>query len=77
MTEQQQSICALLEQPDPPDLPPRAHRLTQAGDPRRHRQWIRLALAHRAYRDTSRISIDADPKASSPHANVRGDNRRM
>ncbi len=32
---------ALLEQPDPADLQHRGHQLTQAGDPKRQRRWLR------------------------------------
>lgn len=48
------AYCALLAQPDPPDLEPRAHVLTVEGWPGRFRRYRGLPLVYVAQRQIQR-----------------------
>ncbi len=39
--ESRAAIIELLKQADPPELRHRGHQLTQTGDPKRQRRWLR------------------------------------
>lgn len=49
ITEKQEAITALLELPDPPEMPERTYRQTVAGKPLRFRMLPRLLLTSAVY----------------------------